>query len=79
MGDELRDYLRSRAPGPFKPAAHYSHNGDMLEVYFEDVPAYSENLTPDIVLIRADDDRRVVGVKVFGVANLVWGEDTHHG
>jgi len=70
MGD-LSDYLRSCKPGPFKAAPVYSPAGDYLIIYFEDVQHFTDPLTPDVEIIRADADRRIVGVKVHGVRGLI--------
>ena len=59
--------------GPFQPAPRYSEVGGMLEVHFEDVPAYVKPVNPQVTLLLAFDDKRVVGVKVFDVLGLIGG------
>lgn len=69
----LREYMRGRRPKGFRPVPVYSVEGDQLTAYFEGVDCYAENLTPDIVVERAMDDGRIVGVKIRGVRELVRG------
>lgn len=80
----LRDYLKAHPPsGAFTPSMTYSIIGDLLSVYLFDDPAYAENLTPDIIVLRSFSDNRVVGVKLCGVEDLInrrekQGDDVLH-
>lgn len=69
--DALWDFLRGRAPKWQGPFPRYSAAGDMLEVHFEDVPAFADQIAPTITLLRAMSDKRVVGVKVFDVKAVI--------
>lgn len=68
--NDLLEFLRNAKPKGFIVHPFYSVEGDMLIVYFEDAPAHTVNLTPDVHLERADNDNRIVGVKIFGVREL---------
>ena len=67
---ELPDEL-PRSPKVFKPLALYSTVGDVLQVYLEDEPAYAQQVSPEITVLRAFSDGRIVGVKVSYVAAKV--------
>lgn len=69
--ETLDKYLRTHAPKGFKPVPRYSMTGDMLEIHFEGEPAYAETVNEHLTVLRAFSDKRVVGVKVFGVGPLV--------
>ena len=71
MDNPLHEYLKGRRPQGFKPVPRYSSSGDVLEAYWEDAPAYADQITPYLIVMRAFGDKRAVGVKVFGVRGMV--------
>ncbi len=72
---DLAEYLRTHPPtGQFKPVPFYSQVGDMLEVYWDEGKpngGYAERVNDQLTVIRAFDDDRPIGVKVYGVLELV--------
>lgn len=68
---ELHEYLRDRKPGPFRPVPRYSVMGAMLEVYWEDEPAYADQISPTLTVMRAFSDKRAVGAKLYDVKPLI--------
>lgn len=73
--ETVSDYLAKHPyRGPFKPVPRYSAIGDMLEIHYEEEPAYAEPVNEHLTLLRAFSDKRIVGMKVFGVAALVTDE-----
>ena len=59
-------------PKNFTPGAvHYSHVGDMLNVYWKDDPAFARQISPQVTLMIAFDTREVVGVKITDVKAMV--------
>jgi hypothetical protein len=67
----LLEYLRDRKPNPFQPHPYYSQFGDFIIVYFENVPCFVETITDAVEVYRADDNRRIVGVKIHRASELV--------
>lgn len=67
----LADYLEKNKCKGFKPVPRYSGTGDMLEIHFEDEPAFAEPVNESLTLLRAFSDKRIVGAKVFGIFALV--------
>ena len=67
--------LRAHSPGldrPFVPRVLHNRVGDFLELYWENVRAYCDPLDKAACfdLLRAVEDKRVVGVKVYGVSKF---------
>ncbi len=71
MPETVTQYLAGKTCKGFKPVPRYSLTGDMLEVHIEGEPAYAETVNEYLTVLRAFSDKRIVGVKVFGVAALV--------
>lgn len=71
MTESLAEYLKGKTPGPFRIMPCYFIDGDFLTVYFEDADCYTEDLEPGVAIARAMDGNRIVGVKVYGVSDLV--------
>lgn len=70
----LAQYLKTPTCKVFKPVPIYLLAGDMLIAYFEDAPAHTETVTDSdnrIEVERANDDGRIVGVKLYGIKDLV--------
>lgn len=71
---ELEGYMKDKTPGTFKPGkVRYSRIGEMIEVHWQDDPAYAENCG-DVVLLRSFATKQVVGVKILhpkGIMGLV--------
>ena len=61
----------------FKPIPVYSQIGDMLTVFWEDGGpndyGYADQVNSQITVIRAMSDQRPIGVKVYGIKELVRG------
>ena len=76
---DLEEDLKNRPRGPFKPVLRYSRIGDMVEIHFEEDPAFAVQVNEYLTLLRAFSDRRLVGVKIFGVGPLVRKADEEHG
>jgi hypothetical protein len=55
----------------FKPCFFYNKEGDMIEVYLENVNHYGQWINHDITVLRAQDDNRIVGLSVHGVKKHV--------
>ena len=65
----VAEYLKDRKCAGFKPVPRYSLAGDMLEIHVEGEPAYAETVNEHLTVLRAFSDKRIVGLKVFGVAS----------
>jgi hypothetical protein len=68
---DLPAYMAAHPPKGFKPVPFYSAGGDFLILYFEDAPCYTEGLSERAEVMRAFDDNRVVGVKLYRVPELI--------
>lgn len=78
--DDLISYLKGRMPGPFQPGRMvYSVVGAMLEVYWEDEPAYADQITPTLTVMRAFSDKRPVGVKLYDVRLVIEAAEQRDG
>lgn len=67
----LEEYMRGKSCEGHKPVPTYSRVGDQLSLYFDPESGYAEPLNESVTLIRAFSDKRVVGVKITGILNLV--------
>lgn len=69
--DALAEYIRAHPCKGFRPKLIYHELGDFLEYYWENADCYAEG-TPfvGLVTMRAMNDQRVVGFKVFGAKEL---------
>ncbi len=56
---------------PFKPNAFHNTDGDLLEVFWENVSYYAEWLNPKVTVLRAEDDKRIVGCQVWGLSKTM--------
>lgn len=68
----LSEYLQAlndglAQPGEFVAKPYYSPEADTLYFYGEDVPSHAERLNPILTLFLANDDSRMVGIKIKGV------------
>lgn len=54
----------------FTPIPRYNLEGDFIELYWEDANTYGEAQDNNFSLMRAMDDHRIVGVKVYGIKRL---------
>lgn len=70
-GGNLRDYIRSHSPGPFKIAPHYCKEMDSVEIYFTDESAYAETVNASLTLYKSMKTNEIVGCKIFGVKDLI--------
>jgi hypothetical protein len=69
---ELRQWIDDHPPGEFKPTPFYNRDGDMIEVYFEDADAYGDvTFSKEFVVMRAQGDGRIVGIKIHRVKALL--------
>ena len=71
--EDIKEYLKSHPPKGFKINPHYysAKKCDMLEVFFEESLCYVVKLTDRVSIYKAEDDRRITGVKIYGVGKLV--------
>jgi hypothetical protein len=80
MSDELRECMKGKTPGPFKPLPHYNRVGDQIEWYWKDAECYAEWVQVDGVnvgaVMRSMATGEVVGVKVFGAKDMLGSPDT---
>lgn len=53
----------------FRAKPFYCLHDDRLEIWWEDVPYFVERVNESLSVVRANDDRRAIGVKVYGVAD----------
>lgn len=67
----LTEYLKAHPCKGFKVHPFYSVIGDLLDVYFENEVGYAETIAPGVDVIRAFSDKRIVGVKLFGIRQLI--------
>jgi len=67
LEDAFNDLLGSL---PFKLAPFYDEATDTLVVLLENVAYVEQAACPHVILFRAKDDRRVVGVRIWDVAKL---------
>lgn len=72
----LEEYLRGRTCKGFSPVPHYNTTGDLIWAYFKDELAYSENLSPDLVVHRSMKTHEIVGVTIHGIKALIQ-KDSH--
>lgn len=77
--NDLSEYIAAHPPKGFRPVPSFSVAGNMLSVYFEDDPGFAETLNPQVTVIRAFSDRRIVGVKLFEVPELIAEAIRTHG
>lgn len=64
----LRDWVAAHPfKGPFRPHIFYHREGDVLNVYWEDARCHADKGGDGFEFYRADDDGRVVGVRLWGV------------
>lgn len=74
MDQPLADFLAelSKTPRPpFRPVAYHNKIGDIMEVFWEDVPYIAKWVSPTVTLLRAADNDRIVGVQVWGASKIV--------
>lgn len=69
--NEVLKLMESMSKVEFKPHAFFNRPGDLLEVFFENVPHYGEWVNPEIYLLRAQDDNRVVGCQVWKLSKVM--------
>lgn len=62
--EEFLKKLEKTPRGVFKPHIFHNVAGNILEVHWEGVEYYSEWLTPQISILRALDDKRIVGCQL---------------
>lgn len=55
----------------FKPQAYYNQDGDLIEVYWENVDYYGEWLNHGLTLYKAQDDNRVIGCEINWIESLI--------
>ncbi len=71
--DEFAEYLIRdvKDAGPFKPGIpFYNIDGNCIEVYWDNDSAYGETVG-NVTLMRAQNDKRVVGVVIHRVSRLL--------
>jgi hypothetical protein len=52
---------------PFEPCVMYFRDADVIQFLREAVPHYAEYLHPRADILRAFDDKRIVGIQINGV------------
>lgn len=72
----LKEYIEKQLPlikkqGPFKPVAYYWETGDFLEFYASDAACYAERLCDYCDVLRDQETKEVVGIKLGGVSRLL--------
>lgn len=53
---------------------HYNRLADMVEVYWSDVRCYAEQHTPYLTVMRSCGRGVPIGVKVYGIRDLLAGQ-----
>jgi hypothetical protein len=66
-----RDVLAGAAENPVFPQAHHEPHGDTLEIMFENANFYGEPHPGGIVIYRDQNDNRVVGCLIEGLARFL--------
>lgn len=69
--DQTRKLLEQRLGQEMKATPVYSAEGDAIDWFFEDVPYDSEWLGNWISVFRAQNDGRIIGLKLKSVGALV--------
>lgn len=67
----LKEYISEHPCQGFKAVPHYNKIGNFIELYWEDVDCYSETLNGQVTLIKATNDSRVVGVKIYKAESFI--------
>ena len=67
----LIEHLRSHPCQGFTAKPRYNRLGNFVELYWEDADCFADPQEHGFHLMRAMDDRRVVGVKIHGVSTMV--------
>ena len=57
----------------FKVEPFYESRTDCTLVYFEDTPSYGVPLSPDVTVMKAADDNRIIGVDLRGKIQTTGG------
>lgn len=69
---DLKAFLKAHPyKGPFKPVPFFSVVGNMLVIHFEDERAYAESLSQQVTVLRSFKDKRIIGVKLFEIPELI--------
>lgn len=68
---DIAEYIRTHKYKGFKPVPHYNRDGKNIELYWEDKDCYADPLNSQVTLMKAMDDHRVVGVKIYSIPSLV--------
>lgn len=75
MSNPLADYIKAHPfVGPFVPGPRLHPTMDGLECWTEDVPAFSEDISPHLTIHRCMTTWRIVGVTVWGVSQALTEE-----
>lgn len=61
----------AKEPIPFQPGAWHNKDGDMLEIYFENVDHIAKWVNPQLTLLLARDDGRIIGCYVEGLQKVL--------
>ena len=68
--EEVIAYYKDRI-GEFVPGTVISHKTPpYVETYWEDVPAYAEDISKYVTVLRCIETHRVVGCKMYGVRKV---------
>ena len=76
MGDiaaYMKELLEKHPPEPFQPVAYWNKDGKMLEIYWSNNNCYADPETEKhgFTLMRCQETKEVVGIKVYGLYELI--------
>jgi len=57
-----------------KPGVWYSDAGDSMFCYLEGVPHHMVYINPQITVYKAEDDNRIIGVRIDGIKKIIDGK-----
>lgn len=71
QSNTLSQYIRTHSCKGFKPVPHYNSIGNFIEAYWEDDRCYDSVINEQLTLCRSIITGRVVGVKIYGIKQLI--------
>ncbi len=70
----ISENIRTHPLQGFAPGVTYFPDGDFLAVYWSDEQCVAETVAPGVHIERSEATGEVVGVKVYGVSQVIQGD-----